>query len=183
MKRIVLAITGASGILYAKRVLDAIAGTAEVHVIISDAAKTVAAYEGVSVDGYPVIYEDNAALDAGIASGSFRYDAMIIVPCSMKTLAAVAHGYADSLITRAADVALKERRPLILVPRETPYNRIHLTNMLAAHDAGAVIMPASPPLYSHPSTLDELADTIVARILDHCGIEHTLGNRWKDTEQ
>ncbi|MDD3257593.1 MAG: UbiX family flavin prenyltransferase, partial [Methanocorpusculum sp.] len=100
-------------------------------------------------------------------------------PCSMKSLAQIANGYSTTLISRAADVCLKERRPLILVPRETPYSRVHLVNMLAAHDAGAVILPASPPLYTNPKTIEELADMIAARILDHCHIEHTVGTRWK----
>ena len=178
MKRIVAAVTGASGILYAKRLFEALRGKAEVYVIISDAARKVAAVEGISLDGYPFIYEENEKLDAGIASGSFLYDAMVIVPCSMKTLSAVANGYADTLIVRAADVALKEKRTLILVPRETPYSRIHLTNMLKANDAGAIIMPASPPFYTHPKSIEELADVMAARILDHCGIEHSLVKRW-----
>lgn len=180
MKRIVVAVTGASGIIYAKRLLDALCGKAEVYVIISDAARVVSAVEGLSLDGYPFHYEENAEIGAKIASGSFLYDAMVIVPCSMKTLSAVANGYAESLIVRAADVTLKERRTLIIVPRETPYNRIHLTNMLKANDAGALIMPASPSFYTHPETIEELADVMVARILDHCGIEHNLRKRWGD---
>lgn len=179
MKRIVVGITGASGILYAKRLLDALSGLAEIHIIISDSGKKVAAYESVDLSGYPAVYEDNSRLEADIASGSFLYDAMIIVPCSMKTLSSVANGYADTLLARVADVCLKERRRLILVPRETPYNRIHLTNMLAAHDAGAVIMPASPPLYTNPSSVTELVDMVVARILDNCEIEHNVGKRWQ----
>lgn len=182
MKRIIVGITGGSGMIYAKHFLDALEGNAEVHLVISDGARLVASYEDVNLDGYPFIYEDNRKIDARIASGSFRYDAMVVVPCSMKTLSAIANGYAASLITRAADVALKERRKLILVPRETPYNRIHLTNMLAANDAGAIIMPASPPLYNHPKTIDDLADMMAARILDHCGIEHDLGTRWGDED-
>jgi len=178
MKRIIVAVTGASGILYAKRLLDALCGKADVYVIISDAARKVAAVEGIELDGYPFTYEENSKLDAQIASGSYLYDAMVIVPCSMKTLSAVANGYADSLIVRVADVALKEKRTLLLVPRETPYSRIHLINMLQANEAGAVIMPASPPLYTHPKTITDLADVLVARILDHCGIEHHLTNRW-----
>lgn len=179
MKKIVVGITGASGMLYAKRLLDALQGKAETYVVVSDAGRKVAGLEGVDLFGYPVTYEDNSCLEADIASGSFLYDAMVIVPCSMKTLAAVAGGYSDNLISRAADVCLKEKRRLILVPRETPYSRIHLTNMLAAHDAGAVIMPASPPLYMHPMSVEDLADMVVARILDHCGIEHNVGQRWK----
>ena len=180
MKRIVVAVTGASGIIYARRLMDALRGKAEVYVIISDAARKVADVEGIFLDGYPYTYEENAKIDAEIASGSFRYDAMVIVPCSMKTLSAVANGYAETLIARAADVALKERRVLILVPRETPYNRIHLTNMLKANDAGAVIMPASPPFYTRPQTIEDLADALASRILDHCGIEHHLTKRWGD---
>ncbi|MDO5845641.1 MAG: UbiX family flavin prenyltransferase, partial [Methanocorpusculum sp.] len=154
-------------------------GKAEVYVVVSDIGRKVAALEGADLFGYPFIYEENSQPEAEIASGSFLYDAMVVVPCSMKTLAGIASGYSDNLITRAADVCLKEKRRLILVPRETPYSRIHLTNMLAAHDAGAVIMPASPPLYTHPATVEDMADMIVARILDHCGIEHTVGQRWK----
>lgn len=180
MKRIVVGVTGASGILYAKRLLEALASAeAEVFLIISDTARTVARLEEVDLSGYPVHYEENCDLEAGIASGSFRFDAMVIVPCSMKSLAQISNGYSTTLIARAADVCLKERRPLILVPRETPYSRVHLVNMLAAHDAGALILPASPPLYTQPKTLDELADMIAARILDHLRIEHTIGTRWK----
>lgn len=181
MKRIVVGVTGASGILYAKRLLEALKqAKSEVFLIISDTGRTVAKLEEVDLSGYPVHYEENFDLEAGIASGSFQFDAMVIVPCSMKSLAQIANGYSTTLIARAADVCLKERRPLILVPRETPYSRVHLVNMLAAHDAGALILPASPPLYTQPKTLDELADMIAARILDHLGIEHTIGTRWKE---
>ena len=180
MKRIVIGVTGASGILYAKRLLEALTHVdIEVYLIISETARTVARLEKVDLSGYPVHYEENCDLEAGIASGSFLFDVMVIVPCSMKSLAQIANGYSTTLISRAADVCLKERRPLILVPRETPYSRVHLINMLAAHDAGAVILPASPPLYTNPKTIDELADMIVARILDHCQIKHTVGTRWK----
>lgn len=182
MKRIVVGVTGASGTLYAKRLIEALTKTdgVEVYLIISDTAQTVARLEGVDLSGYPVHYEANSDLAAAVASGSFRFDAMAVIPCSMKSLAAIANGYATTLIARAADVCLKERRKLILVPRETPYSRVHLVNMLAAHDAGAVIMPASPPLYTHPETLDDLADMIAARVLDHCEIAHTIGSRWKE---
>jgi 4-hydroxy-3-polyprenylbenzoate decarboxylase len=182
MKRIVVGVTGASGILYAGRVIEGLIGSgeAEVFLIISDTAKEVARLEGTDLSGYPVQYMDNRNLSAGIASGSFRFDAMVVVPCSMKSLAAIAGGYSATLISRAADVCLKERRPLIVVPRESPYSRVHLVNMLAVHDAGAVIMPASPPLYMHPATVTELADMIAARILDHCGVSHKLGARWKE---
>ncbi|HJK77952.1 MAG TPA: UbiX family flavin prenyltransferase [Methanocorpusculum sp.] len=182
MKRIVVGVTGASGTLYAKRLIEALTKTdgIEVYLIISDTARTVARLEEVDLSGYPVHYEENCDLSAGIASGSFLFDAMVVIPCSMKSLAAIANGYSTTLIARAADVALKERRKLILVPRETPYSRVHLTNMLAAHDAGAVILPASPPLYTHPQTIADLADLIASRVLDHCGIPHTIGSRWKE---
>lgn len=182
MKRIVIGVTGASGMLYAKRLIEGLLNTGDIEIslIISDSAKKVAELEEVDLSGYPVRYEANSDLAAGVASGSFRFDAMVIVPCSMKSLAAIANGYATNLIGRAADVCLKERRTLILVPRETPYSRVHLTNMLAAHDAGAVILPASPPLYTHPATIEELVDMVVARILDHCMITHAIGRRWKE---
>ncbi|MDR0439208.1 MAG: UbiX family flavin prenyltransferase [Methanocalculaceae archaeon] len=182
MKRIVVGVTGASGTLYAKRLIEAITKTnyVEMYLIISDTAKTVARLEEVELSGYPVHYEENCDFTAGIASGSFLFDAMVVVPCSMKSLAAIANGHSTTLIARAADVALKERRKLILVLRETPYSRVHLVNMLAAHDAGATIMPASPPLYTHPQTINDLADTIVSRVLDHCGISHAIGSRWKE---
>lgn len=115
---------------------------------------------------------------APIASGSRRYDGMVVIPCSQKTLAGIAHGYADNLITRTADVCIKERRPLILVPREMPLSEIHLTNMLRAHRAGATIMPASPPFYHHPENIGDLVDMVVARILDHLHVEHDLAERW-----
>jgi 4-hydroxy-3-polyprenylbenzoate decarboxylase len=107
---------------------------------------------------------------------------MVIVPCSQKTLASIAHGYADNLITRAADVCIKERRKCILVTRETPLSEIHLANMLAAHRAGATIMPACPPFYHHPETIDDLVDMIVARVLDHLGVQHALAGRWGGTD-
>jgi 4-hydroxy-3-polyprenylbenzoate decarboxylase len=182
MKRIVVGVTGASGTLYAKRLIETITkmNDVEMYLIISDAAKIVARLEGVDLFGYPVHYEENCDFSAGIASGSFLFDAMVVIPCSMKSLAAIANGYSTTLIARAADVTLKERRKLILVLRETPYSRVHLTNMLAANDAGAIIMPASPPLYTHPQTINDLADTIVGRVLDQCGIPHTIGSRWNE---
>jgi flavin prenyltransferase len=102
----------------------------------------------------------------------------VVIPCSAKTLAAVAHGYADNLITRTADVCLKENRKCILVTREMPLSKIHLKNMLAAEDAGATIMPASPAFYHRPKTIDDLVDMVVARVLDHLDVEHTLAKRW-----
>ncbi|HJJ48589.1 MAG TPA: UbiX family flavin prenyltransferase [Methanocorpusculum sp.] len=176
--KLVVGITGGSGTIYAKRLLETVPKDVKVFLVISDLGRKVAEIEGIDLSTYETIANDD--LEAGIASGSFRFDAMVIVPCSMKSLAQIAHGLSDTLIARAADVCLKERRPLILVPRETPYSRVHLVNMLAAHDAGAVIMPASPPFYTHPATVNDLVDTIVARILDHCKIEHTIHARWRE---
>jgi len=178
VKELVVGVTGASGMIYAERLLAVTAGRCRIHLIVSETAEMIAELEGVSFSGFDAIHETNSDLAAGIASGSFRFDGMVIVPCSMKSLAGIAHGISDSLIARAADVCLKERRPLVLVPRETPYSRVHLVNMLAAHDAGALILPASPPFYQKPEGISDLADMIVSRILDHLRIEHSIGTRW-----
>ncbi|MCQ1537430.1 UbiX family flavin prenyltransferase [Methanocalculus taiwanensis] len=178
MKELVVGVTGASGMIYAERLLTELQKQCRVHLVMSETAETIADLEEVSFSDFSVIREGNSDLAATIASGSFRFDGMVVVPCSMKSLAEIAHGISDTLIGRAADVCLKERRPLILVPRETPYSRVHLQNMLAAHDAGATILPASPPFYQKPNTIEDLADMIVSRILDHLKIEHTIGSRW-----
>ena len=179
MKRtFVVGVTGASGILYAKRLLDVLCEEGDVHLIISKIAREIGTYEGVELGGYDAVYHDEESMGAGIASGSFLHDGMVIVPCSMKTLAAISNGFADNLITRAADVTLKEGRKCILVPRETPLSRVHLKNMLAASMAGAMILPACPGFYHHPETVEDLVDMIVARILDHLSVEHSLSSRW-----
>ncbi|MCK8518111.1 UbiX family flavin prenyltransferase [Methanoculleus sp. 7T] len=177
-KEFVIGVTGASGVIYARRLLEVLCDRATVHIVISDVARQIAGIEGVDLEGFDAIYAENSNLAADIASGSFRYDGMAIVPCSMKTLAAVSNGLADNLIARAADVCLKERRPLLLLLREMPLSRIHLKNMLAADEAGATVMVASPPFYQHPETIDDLVDMVVARVLDHLGVEHNLGFRW-----
>ena len=177
-KEFVIGVTGASGICYARRLLDVLCTDAKVHIIISGVAESIASHEGVVLSGFSAKYHDNNQMFSEIASGSYRYDGMVVIPCSQKTLAAVAHGYADNLITRTADVCLKERRKCILVTRETPLSGIHLTNMLAAHQAGAVIMPASPGFYHHPKTVNDLVDMVVSRVLDHLGVEHELTERW-----
>jgi 4-hydroxy-3-polyprenylbenzoate decarboxylase len=127
-----------------------------------------------------VILFDDSDRGAAPASGSARNRGMVICPCSMGTISAISQGTSRSLVERAADVALKERRTLVLVPRETPYSTIHLENMLRLTRAGAVVLPASPGFYHRPTSIDELVDFVVARVLDHLGVEHTLGRRWGD---
>jgi 4-hydroxy-3-polyprenylbenzoate decarboxylase len=116
---------------------------------------------------------------APFASGSAGWNAMVVIPCSMSTVAKVAHGISDTLLTRAADVMLKERRPLILVPRESPLSLIHLENLAAATRAGALVVPAMPAFYGKPRTIDDLLDSVVGRVLDHLGVAHELSHRWK----
>jgi flavin prenyltransferase len=119
-------------------------------------------------------------LDASVSSGSFLHNGMVIVPCSMKSLSSIANGYDDTLISRAASVTLKESRKLIVVPRETPLSRIHLENMIKLQEAGAIILPAMPGFYHNPSTIEEIVDHLVGKILDQLNIEHDLFRRWKD---
>jgi len=178
-KEYVIGVTGASGVCYARRLLEVLCRDAKVHLIVSDVAQQIAAHEGVSFEGFNATYHTNDQISASIASGSHRFDGMVVIPCSAKTLAAIATGYADNLITRTADVCLKEHRTCILVTRETPLSKIHLKNMLAAEDAGAMIMPASPGFYNNPETINDLVDMIVARVLDHLEVEHSLAKRWR----
>jgi len=177
-KEYVVGVTGASGICYARRLLDVLCVDATVHIIISDIAKRIATHEGVDLAGLNAKYHENNQMFADIASGSYRYDGMVVIPCSQKTLSAIAHGYADNLITRTADVCLKERRKCILVTREMPLSGIHIANLLTAYQAGATIMPASPAFYHKPKTINDLIDMVVARVLDHLDIEHNLTKRW-----
>jgi 4-hydroxy-3-polyprenylbenzoate decarboxylase len=182
-KKFVVGVTGASGILYARRLLEVLSGEAEVHVIVTEMGDRIARYEGVDLSGFDVVYVQNSNMFADIASGSFRYDGMVIVPCSMKTLAAIANGFANNLLTRAADVCLKERRRCILMLREMPLSRIHLKNMLAADEAGATVMVTSPAFYTKPETIDDLVDMVVARALDHLGVDHHLSHRWEGYDE
>lgn len=194
-KRIIIGISGASGALYAVKLIEALlARDYRLHLIVSEIGAQVVAHEftirredipgffsvmrGKSGTSGEIIMHDCNDMFAPVASGSYQASAMVIIPCSMKTLAAVAAGYTANLLERAADVTLKERRPLILVPRETPLSRIHLKNMLAAHEAGATILPASPGFYHHPQSIDDLAAFITGRILDHLKIEHHNSPRW-----
>lgn len=177
-KEFVVGVTGASGACYAGRLLEVLCRDARVHVIVSDVAEEIARHEGVDLSGFDATYHGIDEISAAIASGSHPHDGMVIIPCSAKTLSAVATGYADNLITRTADVCLKEHRKCILVTREMPLSRIHIANMLAAHDAGATIMPACPGFYSRPEKIGDLVDMVVGRVLDHLEVDHTLTKRW-----
>ena len=184
MKKIVVGITGASGSVYAVRLIDVLRELGiEVHAVITDSGQRVLDYEcGVTMEELSrcvdVLYP-NVDVGAAIASGSFRMDAMVVLPCSMKTAGAIAHGVTDDLLTRAADVTLKEGRRLLLVPRETPMHEIHLENLLRLARAGAVVMPAAPGFYHRPETLDDLINMMVGKILDRLGIEAELFTRWR----
>ncbi|NLX48674.1 MAG: UbiX family flavin prenyltransferase [Methanospirillum sp.] len=178
-KEFVVGVTGASGAPYAHRLLEVLAEEADVHLVVTRQARAIAAIEGVRYEGFSVTGHDNADLAASIASGSHHADGMAIVPCSTKTLASVAHGLSSSLIGRAADVTLKERRPLVLLVREMPLSRVHLRNMLAADEAGATVMVASPGFYGRPATIADLVDMVVGRVLDHLGMDLGVGPRWE----
>ncbi|MEM9446338.1 MAG: UbiX family flavin prenyltransferase [Verrucomicrobiota bacterium] len=180
--KVVVAITGASGSLYAKRLLDELNPTAhEVHVALSSHANEVATEEigGFNFPKGLKIHGDKS-MQVPFVSGSARFDAMVVMPCSMGTLGRIAYGYSDSTICRAADVFLKEKRKLILVPRETPWNLIQARNVVSVMEAGATILPAIPSFYGRPQTVVEVVDTVVARVLDHLGLEHELVKRWKE---
>ena len=184
MKKLIVGITGASGSVYAIRLIDVLRTQGiEVHAVVTDSGQRVLDYEcGMTMEELSrrvdVLYP-NVDVGAAIASGSFRMDAMVVLPCSMKTAGAIAHGVTDDLLTRAADVTLKEGRRLLLVPRETPMHEIHLENLLRLARAGAVIMPAAPGFYHRPETLDDLVNMMVGKILDRLGIEAELFTRWR----
>ena len=187
-----MAITGASGAPYAVRLIQALAAAGEpVQLIVSDhglrllrteteidSVDALRAHVGAAAWDAHVTTFDDGDRGAAPASGSARNRGMVICPCSMGTISAISQGTSRSLVERAADVALKERRRLIVVPRETPYSAIHLENMLRLTRAGAVVLPASPGFYHRPAEIAELVDFVVARVLDHLDVEHSLGRRW-----
>jgi 4-hydroxy-3-polyprenylbenzoate decarboxylase len=183
--KIVIAVTGASGSVYAERLFEKLnvseikSQTERVDVVFSDSGKAVWNYEIGKTDfeKYQFTIWDNHSFDAPFASGSAKYDSMLICPCSMGTLGRIAGGISNDLITRAADVFLKERRKLILISRETPLNLIHIKNMKKISEAGGIIFPASPSFYSKPTTIEEVIDTVINRILDLSGFE-TNYPRW-----
>jgi len=178
MNKIVVAITGASGAIYAKCLLDSLVNMKDqyeaVGVLMSDNAKIVWKTELGNTDytNYPFDFYKKNDFNAPFASGSAQYNIMIVVPCSMGTLGRIAAGISDDLTTRAADVILKERRKLILVARETPYNLIHIKNMETVTLAGGIICPATPSFYSNPKTIEEVAYTVVHRIIDLAGLKN-----------
>jgi flavin prenyltransferase len=179
--RIIVAITGASGALYAQRLLDNLDSKRdEIHLVLSSYARAVIGEElpgglrlPAGVTTHPL-----KSMQAPFASGSNPADAMVIIPCTMGTLGRIAHGYSEDVLLRAADVILKEKKKLILVPREAPLNLVHVKNFELLLLAGATILPANPSFYSHPNTIEEVVDTVVARVLDHLGVAHGLGGKW-----
>ncbi len=183
--KIVIGFSGASGIIYGIRLLEILNSiNIQTYLIISEWAKKNIEIETDKtleyVKSLSSVNYDNFKLDASVSSGSFLHDGMVIVPCSMKSLSSIANGYDDTLISRAASVTLKESRKLIIVPRETPLSRIHLENMVKLQEAGAIILPAMPGFYHKPSTIEEIIDHLVGKILDQLNIKHDLFKRWKD---
>jgi len=182
--RIIVGITGASGAIYGVRLIEVLKGAGcEIHAVVSEPGWQVLEYEcGLTrqdiADKVDFLY-DVHNIAACIASGSFKTDGMVVVPCSMRTLGSIANGIADNLLGRAADVMLKEGRKLILVPRETPFNAIHLENMLKLARLGVRIVPACPGFYHRPARLEEVIDMMVGKICDTIGVEHDLFTRWQ----
>lgn len=174
--------TGASGALYAQRLLDNLNPQQhELHVVLSNYANAVIAEELPGGLRLPAGARSHGikSMNAPFASGSNAPDAMVIIPCSMGTLGRIAHGSSEDVLLRAADVVLKEKKKLILVPRETPLNLIHVKNFELLIQAGATILPANPSFYTQPQSVQEVADTVVARVLDHLAVPHKLVARWQ----
>jgi 4-hydroxy-3-polyprenylbenzoate decarboxylase len=184
--KILVAITGASGVLYAQRLLDNLdPGRHEIHVVVSNYAQQVIAEElpgGLRLST-GIRTHNIKSMNAPFASGSNPADAMVVIPCTMGTLGRIAHGYSEDVLLRAADVVLKEKRKLILVPRETPLSLVHIKNMELLLLAGATILPANPIFYTNPKTIEEVVDTVVARVLDHLGVANRLAPRWQEEKE
>ncbi len=181
--KIILAMTGASGVIYGVKLLEVLHRLGhEVHLIVTKAGGLVLKHE-LDMEVYELrglcfkIYGEEE-IDAPLSSGSARFEAMVIAPCSMKTLASIANGLSNNLVTRAADVMLKERRKLIVVIRETPLNKVHILNMLRVNDMGGVVLPACPAFYHRPKNIEDLVNYVVGKVLDLLGIEHDLFQRW-----
>jgi len=183
MKRLIVGITGATGVIFGVRLLETLVDSGiETHLVVSKWAQRTLGHETTmtmaELNGLATVNYAPGDMGAAISSGSFHTDGMVIVPCSVRSLAAVAHGMGDHLVHRAADVVLKERRKLVLVARETPLNEIHLNNMLILARMGAVILPPVPAFYNHPESLDDMVDHIVMRILDQFDMPKELMARW-----
>jgi len=183
-RRLVIAITGATGSIYGLRLLQVLRDTPgiETHLMLSEAGVLNLHQEldmnRKDAEAMADVVHNVRDIGASIASGSFQSDGMIVAPCSMKTLAAVAHGFSDNLISRAADVVLKERRRLVLMVRETPFNLAHLRNMTAVTEMGGIIFPPLPGFYQRPQSIAEMVDHTVGRVLDLYGVAHSLTPRW-----
>lgn len=189
MNKIVVGITGASGSIYAKRLIEELLKReVYIHIICTDTGKKVMKYEtGIDLDQWVaelsmkyhhLRLEDINNLFANVASGSYKFDAAVILPCSMGTLAEISNGLAKNLLCRVADVALKENRRLVIVPRETPFNAIHLENMLKLSRLSVTILPAMPGFYHMPATMEDLIDFVVGKVLDSLSMENTLFKKW-----
>ena len=184
--KILVAITGASGAIYAQRLLDNLNPREhEIHVVLSNYAQQVIAVElpdGLKLPAGAQTHNVKS-MNAPFASGSNPPDAMVVIPCTMGTMGRIAHGYSEDVLLRAADVVLKERKTLILVPRETPLSLVHVKNMELLLLAGATILPANPSFYAGPKTIQDVADTVVARVLDHLGLPQRLVPRWSEEKE
>ncbi|MDG6933399.1 MAG: UbiX family flavin prenyltransferase [Nitrososphaerota archaeon] len=181
--RLIVGISGGSGVIYGIRLLQVLKKlNVESHLIITTAGReTIRLETSFKLSEVEALATENYRIGdiaSKLSSGSFRTDGMVIIPASMKTVGGIASGYADNLLLRAAEVTLKERRPLVLVPRETPLNLIHLENMVKVTQAGAVVLPAMPAFYQKPKSVDDLVDHIVGKVLDILGVEHDLYRRW-----
>jgi len=184
--KLLVAITGASGTLYAQRLLDNLDPRAhEIHVVLSNYAQQVVAEElpeGLRLPAGAKVHNIKS-MNAPFASGSNPPDAMVVIPCTMGTLGRIAHGYSEDVLLRAADVVLKEKKKLILVPRETPLSLVHIKNFELLVLAGATVMPANPSFYAGPKTIQDVVDTVVARVLDHLGVPNNLAPRWSEEKE
>jgi 4-hydroxy-3-polyprenylbenzoate decarboxylase len=184
--KLLIAITGATGAIYAQRLLDNLNPREhEVHVVLSNYAQQVIAMELPGGLRLPEGAQSHnlKSMNAPFASGSNPPDAMVVIPCTMGTMGRIAHGFSEDVLLRAADVVLKEKRKLILVPRETPLSLVHVKNMELLLLAGATVLPANPSFYSGASTVQQIADTVVSRVLDHLGIANDLAPRWAEERE
>lgn len=188
VRRIIIGISGASGAIYGVRLLQTLRDVpgVETHLVVSSAGwRNVEEEHGLqraAIEALAHQVHDSANVGASIASGSFGAHAMVVAPCTMRSLAAIAHGLSDNLLTRAADVMLKERRRLVLMVRESPLSLIHLRNMVSVTEAGAIVCPPTPAFYLRPQSVDDIVDFSVARVLDLLDIPHALAGRWQGSQ-